>query len=559
MAVDVPAALSHVGLGLQFGMEWIAVVLSIFSSCQGLVQILASTQHVEPCYHSNDQRGLNKDSVLLPTPCSLTVNLLLVPLLSASRLPALSNLTIEVTLGQQSVALAVVLSSISSRLPRLRDLTLVCADSWEECAQRVWEQLGGITQVTCLQVLFEADGRGNSGSERRGCMLPHLAPLGNLTGLQQLSINSCKQPQQGGEGQGQQGMGFEFLGELAALTHLDIAVASIHGFTSISSCTALQVLRLRPVRSSGDGGRLSDVDWDALGHLSSLTQLRITPFHQPQLSHNQQHFCAALRQLTRLESVGLCAWLPATLPVLASLPRLRCMGGYWVHGPPAAVPGVVCEHVMRLEHAMLSNDGADFRAFPNLEVYRPLSGAMSAEAWQCMTASCPKLRDMGGAVDSTTGLLDFTRTQSWRASFGSSVGSPARLLALRSLSQLTALTRLSFKADEPLEAAALADAVPRVREMHFVALAGLAQNCMCLTPLAKLAEQSLERLYVYFAEGPLFAQDAQVLLCALSRVPKVVVAGLPGVAEVLESAVQNARAVGLLLPADMRVVSLCRM
>jgi hypothetical protein len=126
----------------------------------------------------------------------------------------------------------------------------------------------------------------------------------------------------------------------------------------------------------------------------------------------------------------------------------------------------VCEHVTRLEHATLSNDVADFRAFPNLEVYHPLPGAtgMSAEAWQCMTASCPKLRDMGGAVDSTTGLLDFTETLSLnrRASFGSSVRPPARLLALRSLSQLTALTRLSFKADEPLEAAALAGTVCHV-------------------------------------------------------------------------------------------------
>jgi hypothetical protein len=133
---------------------------------------------------------------------------------------------------------------------------------------------------------------------------------------------------------------------------------------------------------------------------------------------------------------------------------------------------------------------------------------------------------------------------------------PDRLSALRSLSKLTALTRLSFKSDQPLEAAALADSLPHLRELHFVALAGLERDCMCLTPLAKLAEQSLIKLCLYLAKSPAREYDVQVLLCAMSRVPKVVVAGLPGVAEVVESAVQSARAVGLSLPADVKVVSL---
>lgn len=184
---------------------------------------------------------------------------------------------------------------------------------------------------------------------------------------------------------------------------------------------------------------------------------------------------------------------------------------------------------------------------------------MSAQIWQCMTANCPKVRDIGGSVDFSTGLLDFMQVHNHfpiHASFKSSAAPSSRVAALRNMSQLTALTSLSFRSDEPLEAAALADAVPRLRELHFVALPGLERDCMCLMPLAKVAEQSLNRLCLYFAESRARGRDLHVLLSALSRVPKVVVAGLSGTTEVLESAMQDARAVGLSLPTDMHVVSL---
>lgn len=204
-------------------------------------------------------------------------------------MPALSSLTREVTLGQHQLALAVVLSSISSRLPLLRDLHLTCADSWEEGAQRVWEQLGSVTQVTRLEVTFDTDrGCDVNMSTAHGCMLAHLAPLRNLTGLQQLCIDSCI-CQQPGAGQGEQGDSFQFLEALTALTHLNISVPSTQGFPSISSCTALQVLRLLPARRGTGGCHLTAADWEAVGQLARLTALQLSRRHQTPVLPKQQN------------------------------------------------------------------------------------------------------------------------------------------------------------------------------------------------------------------------------------------------------------------------------
>ena len=177
-----------------------------------------------------------------------------------------------------------------------------------------------------------------------------------------------------------------------------------------------------------------------------------------------------------------------------------------------------------------------------------------------MSTSCPKLRSVWGSPDSLTGVPEVTQAHKRLNSCGSFrdfVEPPARLSALRSLSQLTALTRLSFKSNHYLEVAALADVVPYVRELHIVALSGV--DCMCLTPLAKLAGKALTSLYLYFAEFPVSltaALHVHVLLSALSRVPKVVVAVQPAAAASVEGAVQSARAVGVSLPVDLSVVSI---
>jgi hypothetical protein len=122
------------------------------------------------------------------------------------------------------------------------------------------------------------------------------------------------------------------------------------------------VLQLRTEPRAGNNGRLTHADWDAVGQLGSLTELHIAQHHlHPQ---EQQHFEAALRQLTRLESVGACAWTPTALAVLAGLPRLRCVGGFWLQGPIGEAPGFGFEHVTRLEHALLAIDRHDSEPFP---------------------------------------------------------------------------------------------------------------------------------------------------------------------------------------------------
>jgi hypothetical protein len=94
--------------------------------------------------------------------------------------------------------------------------------------------------------------------------------------------------QQAGDGQGHEGGGFEFLGDLTALTHLDIAVPYTRGFASISSCTALQMLQLRLVLNAYIDGCLGDEEWEAVG--SGVTQSctsapNTNPAYRPGSSH----------------------------------------------------------------------------------------------------------------------------------------------------------------------------------------------------------------------------------------------------------------------------------
>lgn len=207
-------------------------------------------------------------------------------LLLPGRLPALNSLTVNVTVRDQPLALAVVFSSISSRLPLLRNLNLVCADSWRrEGVHRVWEQLGSITQVTSSEVLFRGpDGAAGDPDNPSSCWMHQLAPLRGLTGLQRLCMGSCTRQQQEA-GQGPLGSGFQFLEALTALTSLDIPTPFCQGLASISSCTALQALRLRAllgqISSSTHGAPLSNADWEVVGQLERLTELRLRRSHQP--------------------------------------------------------------------------------------------------------------------------------------------------------------------------------------------------------------------------------------------------------------------------------------
>jgi hypothetical protein len=287
-----------------------------------------------------------------------------------------------------------------------------------------------------------------------------------------------------------------------------------------------------------------------VGQLVGLTELRIRRSHQPAevTLEGQQPMYDAVSKLTALQSVGYVTWTTGALPALAALPELHAVQGLWVGMGDAA--GARCEKVTRLEHTTHRGCKVDFSAFPNLEVYYPTVCPVDAELWQSMAAYCSNLRDVCGPVDPSTGLLDFTKER-WLLSATSTFGAGDAFAAIRSMSQLTALTRLTFRSNQHLEAAVLAAAVPSVRELHIVALNPV--GCMCLAPLAKLG--ALTCLCLYFEDSSACEQDVPVLLSALSRVPKVVVAGI-GEDSSLERAVQSARDIGLLLPADLRVVCL---
>ena len=449
-------------------------------------------------------------------------------------MPQLSALAVSVALGQQPLAAAMAISSISSRLPQLRYLGVYSTDSLVS-AQQVWDSLGTATQLTALNIQFAS-------GVRTGCTVRNLLPLGSLTGLQQLIIGERwgRQQQEGGGS-------FAFLGALTALTFLDIAIPSTTGLSSISSCTALQALRLcsAPRLAPGNNAwRLPGAtEWQAIGQLTQLTELCGGAVS----ADPPQPFYAALAKLTRLQTVVAARWTPAAVPVLVGLPQLRCVGGHWWSGGDGlgvgGAGGAVCHGVTCLASV---GGFVDFRAFPDLEFVSP-TAALTAAAWQSMASCCPKLRDVCGPTDPSSGMLIVHLQASYKASVVAE-----GLAAVRSLSQLTALTRLSFTAVNNLDVSVLADALPSLRELHIVAVPEL--DCRYLTPLAKLT--SLTALCCYLEARPAHPAHVQVLLSALSQLPLVVVAGAADTAAFVRRAVAAAYAAGLRLPGRLRVQQL---
>jgi hypothetical protein len=312
------------------------------------------------------------------------------------------------------------------------------------------------------------------------------------------------------------------------------------GFSSIASCTKLAELCLY---TAGERLELSAADWQAIGELTQLAALVVKGFLAPD-AEQRGWLYVALRNLTRLEHVYWSeGWTPAALPILAALPSLRSINGAW-QGVDAAVPltDTQCSSVIAL--GSLSGRTLPFGAFPSLLRVKIIL-SMDAASWQALGSSCPRLQQIERAWS--------LKKQSAFASLSSAADDASRAAALRSLSQLTALTKLVFFPARRYELAALAAFLPpQLQQLELACHGDMEGGCWgALVALGKLT--SLRALTVVVWELLEDPVQVQLFLSAVSHVPEVRVAGM---GERMSEVLAGHHGVGLQLPAKLTIKQL---
>lgn len=144
------------------------------------------------------------------------------------------------------------------------------------------------------------------------------------------------------------------------------------------------------------------------------------------------------------------------------------------------------------------------------------------------------------------------KTEPAAASFPSAADDASRVAALRSLSSLTALTKLMFFPSRRFELAALAQSVPpQLQQLELVCF-GMEEGCWgALVALGKLT--SLQALTVVVWQAPGDPGQVQLFLSAVSHAPEVRLAGLgQHMSEVLE----GHNGPGLQLPSKLTIKQL---
>lgn len=310
--------------------------------------------------------------------------------------------------------------------------------------------------------------------------------------------------------------GWAFLGSLTALTALDIALTRPDEVCALGSLTNLHELVVKP--TGGEAAQPTDAAWTAVGQLTGLTELQLW---NAQVAASPA-FAGAVSKLTRLEVFAAKLWQPAVLPELKALPRLTDIYGGWEAGD---TQDITLPQVRTLDAA----EGAvPFSAFPGL-VELGQRGSVALECLGVVAESCPGLRDWW-LVDMDNVSIQHNRTDS--------------LVALKSLSQLTQLTRIEFAPDGDFELMAFATAaqhlvragslrVVRVTTDHsedFFCFAGY----MHLGRLSGLRELAvcLSRAVVTFHEQ----YDAAVFIGGLCGIGRVLITACDEELAVLRSA-----------------------
>lgn len=444
------------------------------------------------------------------------------------------------------VAMAMLLASINQQLSRLEGLSLKPHQRWAGEAI-AWQQLGCATHLSKLQIVFQ-------GGVHDSSQLADVVQLRALKQLQHLNISPPKAQADVGQRRLDEytnsGLSMAFLGELTALTYLQLAVYTSNGMCSISSCRALRELSLR---HPGYSVQLQDDAWAAVGTLPALTSLYLG---RDLCSGHMPALYSALGSLTTLVSVVIDGWTPAALPVLANLPQLSWLTGRWVAGDGGAAAGggddvividaaLTCPHVTRLSGV---SGPVPWDCFVNLQSVQ-LGGRMDGPAWAVLAGSCPHLHTISGTFYNKR-----TQRPGWSSLVQPEGGGVAHVTALHCLSQATKLRKLCYCPATDAELFVLAQAVPQLRCLHIALPPASQVTCAGLMALAKLpclTHVILDLWSVWCEQGSM-----EALLCSLSDVPDLVLGVSRAGSSLVRSAADRLAALGVRTPATLTIETL---
>jgi hypothetical protein len=350
--------------------------------------------------------------------------------------------------------MALALELLNVRLPNLQQLLISVMGGWGDNPQP-WKALGAASALTRLEVNASKDGAAE-------LTMGHLSALSGIaSSLQALVIDADRlvgppelQQQQQEEDDFEQD--YAFLSALTALTELQLPlpIAAVN-LAAISACSSLRNLSLSAFDEGYETAALDEADWDALGCLVQLTELRL-----PKVlgTGDSAAFLRALRQLQELQALRVDGLYPDTaLPVSASLPKLQQLGCYWgdfgEHGwhvlrVSKAEAAVVPEHQL----TALRTLGAEghvpipWAAFPQLH---------TVQQWDQFSTD-----NLAGICKHCTQLRELT-SRRWRAgtkSLHAAESAVQRTAAIAALAKLPHLTLLHFSANDDAEIAARAAA-----------------------------------------------------------------------------------------------------
>jgi hypothetical protein len=312
------------------------------------------------------------------------------------RLPSLNTLELSEAVdgALNSPALAMLFSSIGLQLPRLRRFSLHAAHAWLPSPGLAWQQLGRMTQLTALDVDF-------SSVRDEPFALPDLGTLSSLCSLEHLAVVTGVRGRpipRGWEGE------LSFLGDLTALTHLQLPLWVPAGLASIGRCQKLLCLRLH-----SDGGvTSSEVSnlWQIIGRLTALTELRLElgftdGIHVAEQSCSSPACCDVLKQLKELRVIHASVWAAPILDVFVALPHLHTVGGLWYKArdvPEAQLP--TSPQVTHCTALVAAGSHVPFGAFPNLLTVDLSGGDPMRPAAFAQLGSCTRLRRLEVNPDS---------------------------------------------------------------------------------------------------------------------------------------------------------------
>lgn len=373
----------------------------------------------------------------------------------------------------------------------------------------------------------------------------NLSALGSLINLQQLVLHPASAYDEAAadaEQQQQQQQGvYSWLGDLTALTALDMSIATASGLPSISKCTNLRSLQLGLDQLPD---RLGPNVWNGIGQLSQLTSLHI--LNGPPIT-GLPECAAAVAKLTCLSCAWANSWGVDLLGAFSQLPKLKTIKGGWraAEGEHQQLQRGVptCASVTSLEAVA---GLVPFQAFPNLQIMRQMT-PIQAEAFRSLPRYCPKLQDIRVVGLRTGSIHDYTLHTAAPLS--------ERISAISALAKLQHLTGLAWKPAVGAEVAALVTAAEGLAKLKLGKICLVLEpasdvSLVCLMPLARLA--GLDRVSLMVNRQLVVApEEADALLSALCRVGHVTICADAAVIASMRAARDRLQGLGLRLPQQL--------